>query len=119
MSTQQKALWLPEPGGVFEIGTKDVAKPGPGQLLVKVEAAALNPVGHIGCFESIRTSLTLHVQADWKVQAYKYEAMIPLQVRASDVICDLQSFRSHGVRVFTGVPSCVRLRCRRRRPGGW
>jgi hypothetical protein len=48
MSTQQKALWLPEPGGVFKVGTKDVAKPGPGELLVKVEAAALNPVGQIG-----------------------------------------------------------------------
>ncbi|EMD31530.1 hypothetical protein CERSUDRAFT_162969 [Gelatoporia subvermispora B] len=47
----QKALLLPSKQGEWVIGTVAVAKPGPGQLLVKIEATALNP-------------------ADWKIQVY-------------------------------------------------
>ncbi|KII89444.1 hypothetical protein PLICRDRAFT_53870 [Plicaturopsis crispa FD-325 SS-3] len=50
MSTQ-KALLLKSKQGVFEVGTKEIQKPGPGELLVKIFATALNPV-------------------DWKIQAY-------------------------------------------------
>ena len=49
--TQQKALLLQTKQGEFAVGTIDVPKPGPGEILVKVEAAGLNPV-------------------DWVVQAY-------------------------------------------------
>lgn len=51
MPTQQKALLLPEKQGDWIVGPAEVPKPGPGQLLVKVEATALNPI-------------------DWKIQVY-------------------------------------------------
>jgi NADPH:quinone reductase-like Zn-dependent oxidoreductase len=44
MSGQQKALWLKEAKGDFVVGPKAIDKPGSGELLVKVEATALNPV---------------------------------------------------------------------------
>ncbi|KAH9936498.1 chaperonin 10-like protein [Fomitopsis serialis] len=48
---QQKALFLTSKQGSFEVRTAPVPKPGPDQLLIKIEAAALNPV-------------------DWRVQAW-------------------------------------------------
>jgi NADPH:quinone reductase-like Zn-dependent oxidoreductase len=60
MATQQKALWLQEERAEFELGAKPIDTPGPGELLVKVEATALNPVGvamdarrtfHSRCFD--------------------------------------------------------------------
>ncbi|TBU37976.1 GroES-like protein [Dichomitus squalens] len=48
---QQKALVLESKFGKFALQTTDVPRPGPGDLLVKIEAAALNP-------------------ADWKIQTY-------------------------------------------------
>ncbi|GBE88144.1 chaperonin 10-like protein [Sparassis latifolia] len=50
MSAQQKVLFLQSKQGKFAVGTTAVPTPGPGELLVKVEATALNPV-------------------DWKIQA--------------------------------------------------
>jgi NADPH:quinone reductase-like Zn-dependent oxidoreductase len=44
MSGQQKVLWLKEANGELSVGPKAIDKPGAGELLVKVEAAALNPV---------------------------------------------------------------------------
>ncbi|EMD31472.1 hypothetical protein CERSUDRAFT_78100 [Gelatoporia subvermispora B] len=44
MSAQQKALFLTKKHGDWEVGTTEVPTPGPGQLLVKVEATALNPL---------------------------------------------------------------------------
>jgi NADPH:quinone reductase-like Zn-dependent oxidoreductase len=44
---QQKALWLTKAGGEYKLGPKAIDKPGPGELLVKIEAAALNPVGPV------------------------------------------------------------------------
>jgi len=48
---QHKALFLQAKQGAFAPGTTDTIKPGPGDLLVKVVATALNPV-------------------DWKIQKY-------------------------------------------------
>ncbi|PFH50023.1 hypothetical protein AMATHDRAFT_75844 [Amanita thiersii Skay4041] len=49
--SQQKALFLDSKFGKFILDTTDVPKPGPGEILVKVKAAALNPL-------------------DWKIQKY-------------------------------------------------
>ncbi|EPQ59786.1 GroES-like protein [Gloeophyllum trabeum ATCC 11539] len=49
--TRQKALLLQEKHGPFAVAEKDIPRPGPGEILVKVEAAGLNPV-------------------DWKIQKY-------------------------------------------------
>ncbi|KAH7886903.1 chaperonin 10-like protein [Phlebopus sp. FC_14] len=61
--TTQKALWLKKVFGEFTLGTNPVPHPGTGEVLVKLEASALNP-------------------ADWKVQKFglqlvkKYPAVI-------------------------------------------
>jgi NADPH:quinone reductase-like Zn-dependent oxidoreductase len=51
LPSQQKALVLESKQGKFVLGDTAVPKPGPGQLLVKIKATALNPI-------------------DWKVQKY-------------------------------------------------
>jgi len=43
MSTQQ-ALWLPGIGQDFVIGPRDIDTPGPGELLIRIVSAALNPI---------------------------------------------------------------------------
>ena len=51
--TQQKALFLRAAKGDFYLGSTNVDKPGPGEVLVRIEATALNPV-------------------DWKIQTSGY-----------------------------------------------
>lgn len=51
MPATQKALLLEAKQGKYVVGNRDIPKPGPGQLLVKVQATGLNPV-------------------DWKIQKY-------------------------------------------------
>ncbi|KAG2036876.1 GroES-like protein [Suillus americanus] len=46
MSPQQKALLLPKKQGNFEIGSRSIPSTGAGQLLVKIQSAALNPVDY-------------------------------------------------------------------------
>ncbi|KAG2074192.1 GroES-like protein [Suillus decipiens] len=46
MSLQQKALFLSEKQGNFELGSRRIPSPGAGQLLVKIQSAALNPIEH-------------------------------------------------------------------------
>ena len=40
----QKALWLPKFGVEFILGQNEIPEPGPGEVLVKLEASALNPL---------------------------------------------------------------------------
>lgn len=50
----QKALYLESaPNGPWKIGTNSIPKPATGELLVKINATALNPV-------------------DWKIRAYNF-----------------------------------------------
>jgi NADPH:quinone reductase-like Zn-dependent oxidoreductase len=42
--SEQKALWVSEKGGPYQIGRREVPRPGPGFVLVKIESCALNPV---------------------------------------------------------------------------
>lgn len=44
MSTRQKALVLSEKFGQFNIQEIAVYRPGPGEILIKIQAAALNPL---------------------------------------------------------------------------
>ncbi|EEB96728.1 hypothetical protein MPER_04089 [Moniliophthora perniciosa FA553] len=39
----QKALYLKEKKGSFAIGTQEIQKPEPGEILVKIKATGLNP----------------------------------------------------------------------------
>lgn len=42
--TTQRALWLPKIGAEFTLGKNEIPEPGPGEVLVKLEASALNPL---------------------------------------------------------------------------
>lgn len=53
MPSEQKVLYLESKQGPFVVHTAPTYVPGPGEILVKVEATALNPV-------------------DWKIQAYGF-----------------------------------------------
>lgn len=43
-TTLQRALLLVSPGAPLALGSRPVPKPGPGQLLVRIVATALNPI---------------------------------------------------------------------------
>ncbi|KAG6378959.1 chaperonin 10-like protein [Boletus reticuloceps] len=40
----QQALWLPNVGAEFTLGENKIPEPGPGEILVKLEASAINPI---------------------------------------------------------------------------
>ena len=44
MTTTQKVLWLPEVGADFTLGEHEIPEPGPGEVLVQLQATALNPL---------------------------------------------------------------------------
>lgn len=43
----QTALWLPEVGAEFTLGKNEIPEPGSGEVLVALEASAINPVDWI------------------------------------------------------------------------
>ena len=51
MATQQKALLVPAKFADFVVGSREIPKPGPGELLVEIRSTSLNPV-------------------DWKIHKY-------------------------------------------------
>ena len=74
MSTDtQQALWLESKQGKLALGSRDIPKPGPGELLVKVKAAALNPV-------------------DWKIQhgVFPLDVSLPL-ILGTDIAGDVRA----------------------------
>lgn len=42
--TTQKALWLTKVGAEYTLGKNEIPEPGPGEVLVQLEATALNPI---------------------------------------------------------------------------
>lgn len=40
----QKALWLSSVGAEFKLGENEIPEPGPGEVLVKLEGTAINPI---------------------------------------------------------------------------
>ncbi|KAH7904144.1 chaperonin 10-like protein [Hygrophoropsis aurantiaca] len=51
--SSQSALWLTEKQGSFALGPKEIPTPGPGEILVKIHSAGLNPI-------------------DWKIAAFGF-----------------------------------------------
>lgn len=51
--SQQKALFVVEKQGEWAVRDTDVSKPGPGEVLIRIESVALNPI-------------------DWKIQTYGF-----------------------------------------------
>ncbi|THH23065.1 hypothetical protein EUX98_g8110 [Antrodiella citrinella] len=63
--THQTALFVQELRGAWKVSSTDVPKPGPGEILIRVEAASLNPV-------------------DWKIQMYGVAVTIFPAILGSD-----------------------------------
>ena len=61
--TNQKALLLHRKAKEFVVSDVEVYKPGPGEVLIKIQAAALNPI-------------------DWKLQKLDAFAFLPLPEKA-------------------------------------
>ncbi|KAK7040273.1 hypothetical protein VNI00_009740 [Paramarasmius palmivorus] len=68
---EQKALLLKEKCGPLVLGTRPIPKPGPGELLVKVQAVGLNPV-------------------DWKIQTFGFVVEEYPTVLGSDIAGDVE-----------------------------
>ena len=67
----QKNLFLDAKFGNFVVNVTSVPKPGPGEILVKVQAAALNPV-------------------DWKVQKYAWFTETYPAILGTDIAGDVE-----------------------------
>jgi hypothetical protein len=66
----QQALWLPEAKGRFVVGARAIERPGPGELLVKIEAVALNTVSFVNATRVFLQSAHSNAQADWRIQKF-------------------------------------------------
>jgi NADPH:quinone reductase-like Zn-dependent oxidoreductase len=91
----QQALSLVDKQGKLTLESRDIPKPSPGELLVKVKAAALNPV-------------------DWKIQHAHFPINIPLPlILGTDIAGEVEEVGegvtrfSKGDRVYVCV--CLRL----------
>ena len=95
--TQQKALFLQAKRGDFAVGTREVPKPGPGDILVQNTAVGINAL-------------------EWKIQAFgifveNYPAILGLD--AAGVVEDEVHRRwMDYFSVMSGPPTCVRVRSR-------
>lgn len=92
MSTS-RALFLKEKFGAFELGTKPLPTPGPGEVLVKEISVGLNPV-------------------DWKIQDY---GIFPFQyptILGSDAAGEVEAVGEgvtqfkKGDKVYVGFSTC-------------
>ncbi|KAG5637952.1 hypothetical protein H0H81_002480 [Sphagnurus paluster] len=81
MSGTQKALFIESKQGPLKLGRRSIPIPGPGQLLVRVEAAGLNP-------------------ADWKIQKYGLILETYPAIVGSDIAGVVESV-AEGVNGFT------------------
>ena len=77
----QKVLYLEAKQGAFVVSTRDVPKPGSGELLVKVKAAGVNPI-------------------EWKIQAWGLFIENYPAVLGSDVAGDVEAI-GDGVKGFS------------------
>ncbi|CCM04894.1 uncharacterized protein FIBRA_07090 [Fibroporia radiculosa] len=89
--SRQKALFLTAAKGSFAVGTAAVPQPGPGQILIKIYATALNPV-------------------DWKIQVHdffirEYPTILGIDIAGTvtDVGEGVSGFKL-GDRVITEAP---------------
>ncbi|KAJ3728306.1 GroES-like protein [Lentinula raphanica] len=78
---QQKAVLLEKAKGPFVVADVPIPKPGPDQLLIKVQAAALNPV-------------------DWKIQAWDFLIQEYPAILGSDLAGDVEE-TGEGVEGFS------------------
>ena len=89
MSLDNAALWLPKPGRPFEVGPAPITRPGPGEVLVRVRAVAVNPVDDLPVLgyrlvlpwlrfpaivggEGTSQEVLDNLAADWKATFAKY-----------------------------------------------
>jgi NADPH:quinone reductase-like Zn-dependent oxidoreductase len=79
--SEQKVLYLEKAKGSFVVSNAPIPKPGPGQISVKVFAAALNPV-------------------DWKIQAYDFFIQKYPVVLGTDIAGDVEEI-GEGVEGFS------------------
>ncbi|KAJ4475918.1 chaperonin 10-like protein [Lentinula edodes] len=79
--SQQKALLLEKAKGAFVVSTVPISKPGPGQISIKVIAAALNPV-------------------DWKIQAWDFFMKKYPAILGTDIAGDVEEI-GEGVEGFS------------------
>ncbi|ESK92866.1 GroES-like protein [Moniliophthora roreri MCA 2997] len=69
---EQKVLYLEKKQGSYVVSTREIEKPQPGELVVKIQAAALNP-------------------ADWKIQAYDIFVKEYPAILGTDIAGDVEA----------------------------
>ncbi|KAF9068405.1 chaperonin 10-like protein [Rhodocollybia butyracea] len=79
--SEQKVLFLDKPHGSFVVSSAPILKPGPGQISIKVHAAALNPI-------------------DWKIQAFNFYIKNYPAILGTDLAGDVEEI-GEGVEGFS------------------